>query len=230
MLGGVELLVAGLMGAVVVVGAVAALVARDRRRRNQVVPGTDTGAPAGWAGAHTPEARLHRRLRDAVRAARSVDDPDGALLAARVELERAAIAVDRHLVTLDQLPERLSAGRTTTATSAVAAIESAAASLADTARSGRGVIATAGPGELPAVAAAVERARLLDEAVAELDAIDVTVEDVGRSPRGPVVLHEDPDAAGTATSAAPDPPSVAGHEGPAADEDDRPGEGRAAPG
>ena len=60
-MGVLELLALGAVGAAALVGAVAAAVARDRRRRNHVVPGTDTGAPRSWAGAHTPEARIGRR-------------------------------------------------------------------------------------------------------------------------------------------------------------------------
>lgn len=188
-MGVVELVALLALGAVVAVGVAVAAVARDRRRRNQVVPGTDTGAPASWAGAHTPEARLHRRLRDAVRAVRSVADPDGSLLAARVEVERAAVAVDEHLVALAALPERETAGRMPVARAAVAAIESAAAAVADAGRGGRVAIATAGPGRLPAVAEATERVRLLEEAFAELDEVDLTTPP--SQPRPRVVLRGD---------------------------------------
>ncbi len=44
--------------------------AQDFSDANEVVPGVPTSAPKAWAGAHTPEARLHRRLRDAVMASR----------------------------------------------------------------------------------------------------------------------------------------------------------------
>ena len=41
---------------------------RDFAKQNEVVPGIASPAPASWAGAHSPEAKLHRRLADAVRA------------------------------------------------------------------------------------------------------------------------------------------------------------------
>lgn len=194
MFGGLELLALGAVGVVAVLGAVAAAVARDRRRRNQVVPGTDTGAPLAWAGAHTPEARLHRRLRDAVTAVRAIADPDGSLLSARVEIERAAVEVDRHLVALSAMHERERAGRIGTASSAVAAIESAAASLADIGGAGRNVIARSGPGRLQAVEEATTRVDLLREAVAELDEVDATAvpHERTRPPRGPVEIVDGP--------------------------------------
>ena len=51
----------------VVSAAVAAtVVVRAQKRKfaeaNVIVPGTTTKAPAEWAGAHTPEARLHDDL------------------------------------------------------------------------------------------------------------------------------------------------------------------------
>lgn len=161
------LLLVGLLaaGAAAGVGAVAALVARARRRSNRVVPDVPTEAPIAWAGAHTPLARLHRRLRAAVEAARAVPDPDGALIAARVEVERTALAVDDHLVALHGLAERDRATRMAQATTAVASVEEAAARLADAASASR---ATA----LPAVEQALERAALVAEARRELEEDD----------------------------------------------------------
>lgn len=228
-MGVVELVALLALGAVLAVGVVAAAVVRDRRRRNQVVPGTDTGAPASWAGAHTPEARLHRRLRDAVRAVRAVADPDGSLLAARVEVERAAVAVDEHLVALAALPERETAGRMPVASAAVAAIESAAAAVADAGRGGRVAIATAGPGRLPAVDAATERVRLLEESFAELDEVDVTSPPPRPRPR---VVLRDEDAPGPEQSAgtSSDGDTTGSVDAPGHDGRDDPAGGRAVPG
>ncbi len=41
-------------------------VQEEVRAQGQIVPGAASTAPASWAGAHTPEAKLHRRLGDAV--------------------------------------------------------------------------------------------------------------------------------------------------------------------
>lgn len=59
------MLIAGLL--VVLVAAALAVVLGRRSRalraaRRPVVPGMPTGAPAEWAEAHTPQARMHRRL------------------------------------------------------------------------------------------------------------------------------------------------------------------------
>lgn len=165
---GIELvLLAGAVVAAAAAGLVAAavLVGRARQRRNRVVPDVATRAPTSWAGAHTPLARLHRRLRAAVEAARGVPDPDGALISARVEVERAALAVDDHLVALHRLSERERASRMAQATAAVASVEEAAARLADAASASRSTA-------LPAVEQALERAQLVAEARRELDADD----------------------------------------------------------
>ena len=168
------LLVIGLaVAGVAALAAVVVAVARNRTRRNRVVPDVPTAAPAAWAGAHTPLARLHRRLRAAVDAVRAVPDPQGSLIAARVQVERAALAVDDHLVALHGLSERERAGRMAEATAAVASVEEAAAKLADAASASRSTA-------LPAVDAALERARLVAEARAELEADDPTVS----GPRG----------------------------------------------
>jgi len=119
-----------LVAAVVVAGAV---VVRSQKRQftaaNEVVPGTPTHAPAAWAGAHTPEARLHRRLREAVAGLRA--NPameDAAMMDARVALEQHALAVDDRLVAVAALPERVRAQPLVEVASAVEAVEAAVAS------------------------------------------------------------------------------------------------------
>lgn len=156
-----------LLVAVAAVGlaAVAAAVKRRYAEANQVVPGVATAAPDAWAGAHTPEARLHRRLRDAVGAVRA--NPAGAgvdLFEARLALERQALTIDQRLVAVAALPEHLRADSMAAVVGAVEAIEAAVASLAT---------AAAGPGDGAGLGAAVarvnERVALLAEARAELD-------------------------------------------------------------
>lgn len=155
-------------GAAAGVAGLGALVARSRRRRNRILPDQETEAPVEWAGAHTPLARLHRRLQAAARAARAVPDPDGSLIRARVEVEQAAVAVDDHLVALHRLAERERAARMAQATAAVASVEEAAARLADAASASRSTA-------LPAVEEALRRADLVAEARRELDEDDPTV-------------------------------------------------------
>lgn len=119
---------------VVAAAAVAAsVVVRNGRRTfakdNEVVPGQATTAPPEWAGAHSPEARLHRRLRDAVAGLRANPAMEDAwVLEARVALEQHASAVDDRLIAVAALPERLRAEPLATVAAAVDAVEIAVAS------------------------------------------------------------------------------------------------------
>lgn len=104
----IALLVVGLVGTGI---AFAVALARDSQRSvasgREVLPGVDTGAPTAWAGAHSPEARMHRRLGDAVgslQAIAATGQEDVAGLELRVELEQHAVALDRRLVAAAALP------------------------------------------------------------------------------------------------------------------------------
>ena len=121
---------------VLVVSAVVAatVVVRTNKRKfaeaNVIVPGTDTKAPAEWAGAHTPEARLHRRLRDAVTAVRANPAMEDAfMMDARVSLEQQALAVDERLIAVAALPERVRSEPMASVAAAVDAVEAAVAAL-----------------------------------------------------------------------------------------------------
>jgi hypothetical protein len=155
--------------AVVAAGAAGlnALSRRQRRRQlelNAVVPGVVSLAPPGWALAHDPEARLHRRLRDAVAAMRA--DPrvrTADLHELRMITEREALALDERLVAVANLPapsredplKRLAAG--------VETLESAVAEIVSW--------SPATGGELTAaVADATERLAAIAEIQAELSA------------------------------------------------------------
>jgi hypothetical protein len=112
----------------------ATVVVRTQRRKfaeaNVVVPGTATKAPAEWAGAHTPEARLHRRLRDAVEAVRANPAMEDAfMMDARVSLEQQALAVDERLIAVAALPERVRTEPLASVSAAVDAVEAAVAAL-----------------------------------------------------------------------------------------------------
>lgn len=132
----------------VVVSAVVAAVVVVRTNKdkyaeaNEVVPGTPTRAPAAWAGAHTPEARLHRRLRDAVAAVRANPAMEDAwMLDARVSLEQQALAIDDRLVAVAALPERVRADALESVGVAVEALEAAVASMASGASEDAGRVA-----------------------------------------------------------------------------------------
>lgn len=109
---------------VLVVGFGAALA---RRATQDVERDHLSGAPAAWAGQHTPEAKLHRRLADAV-AALPADDLD--VLEARLAIEQLATAVDAQLVTVARLPERVRSAPLAQATAAVEAVEDSVARVA----------------------------------------------------------------------------------------------------
>ncbi|WP_370324008.1 hypothetical protein [Euzebya sp.] len=139
-MGGVLLVLLALVGIAAVGALVAFLVALARKgqeryeRQGQVVPGQPSEAPAEWAGAHSREAKLHRRLGAAMQAlqvqARSADE-DVTALELRVELEQHALAVDRRLIAAAALPagERRDQALAEIEVS-VAAVESATADLA----------------------------------------------------------------------------------------------------
>lgn len=131
---GVVLLLIVLAAAAAVIGVVV-LAQRNQasfERANQLLPGVATSAPASWAGSHEPEARLHRRLRDAMAALRANQafDDDGRLLDLRVDLEQNAIALDEQLVGVAALPVHLRGSSLEKLAGAVETIELAVADLA----------------------------------------------------------------------------------------------------
>ena len=120
--------------ALFVISAVVAatVVVRSQREKfakaNEVVPGSASKAPAEWAGAHSPEARLHRRLRDAVAALRANPAMEDAwMLESRVALEQQALTVDDRLIAVAALPERVRGERMAAVAAAVDAVEEAVA-------------------------------------------------------------------------------------------------------
>jgi len=103
---GLLFVLAVLVGAAAAVGLVALAVSSKRSadRSNEIIPGTPSLAPDSWAGAHTPEAKLHRRLVDVVAALRAVHGLDGMTLDRRADIERHALELDRRLVAVAALP------------------------------------------------------------------------------------------------------------------------------
>ena len=80
-------------------------VRRNFRIQNEVVPGITSSAPTSWAGAHSPEALLHRRLRDAVGAAHTAAEVfDAPIDAATDRIDGEAVAIDSQLVAAAALP------------------------------------------------------------------------------------------------------------------------------
>lgn len=103
-------------------------------RSNEVVPGVPSPAPTSWLGSHDPEARLHRRLVQAMKALRANQafDQDGSLLDLRVELEQQAVSIDAELVATSVLPMALREEPLDVLAGAVETVEHAVAGLATT--------------------------------------------------------------------------------------------------
>jgi hypothetical protein len=134
---GLNLLLIVLALLVLVGGVVAILLVIGRHQKqsiahdNQVVPGMPSNAPPSWAGSHDPEARLHRRLRDAVRALRAVNAYDtAASVNLRAGLEQSALAVDNHLIAIAALPQPHRDQALADATASVEAVEAGVAQYA----------------------------------------------------------------------------------------------------
>lgn len=154
--------------AVATVAYVALRGAQDFSDANEVIPGHPTSAPKAWAGAHSPEARLHRRLRDAMtalRANRTLDEP--ALVPVREALEREALALDDRLVAAAALPKGMRDAPIAQVASAVEAIEQAVVDVVSLRGPGAG-------GTEQALADIRTRLALVEEARAELELLGGT--------------------------------------------------------
>ena len=99
-------LLVGAVGAVVAFTVMLALRSKQEfAQQNEVVPGRPSPAPASWAGAHSREAKLHRRLGDAVKGARQ--NPrfvELGLAPQMAAIEAEAVAIDERLVAAAALP------------------------------------------------------------------------------------------------------------------------------
>ena len=159
--------------AVAVIAGAAAIAFRSKRsfvESNEIVPGTATRAPTSWAGAHSPEAKLHRRLRDAVLAVRAeptLTDPGSP--GSRAILEQAALDIDDRLIAAAALPATHRNAAIGAVEPAVVALEDAIAKLAAPAGA-----ATSQQALDDAIGAVQSRLIALAEARAELDQLDVT--------------------------------------------------------
>lgn len=118
---------------VAIIGFGVALTVRSKKDfddANEVVPGTKSAAPTSWAGAHSPEAKLHRRLGAAVRGARNNPRLVELGLAAQTkQIEDEALAIDERLIAAAGLPARHRGDAVAEFEPQVAALEDAAAAL-----------------------------------------------------------------------------------------------------
>jgi hypothetical protein len=64
-----------------------------------------TGAPAEWAGSHSPEAKMHRRLTGLARTLAAVPLGDAASIERRAIAEQRIQDLDRRLIALAVAPD-----------------------------------------------------------------------------------------------------------------------------
>ena len=118
-------LVLVLIAVVVATGFAIALVRNSRRQQQaEAAMPFPSRAPIAWAGSHVPEARLHRRIRKALRA---FEQPAGVLTAAQLDsqvtLTVAAQELDDRLVAIAALPDETKAAALASASADVADLE-----------------------------------------------------------------------------------------------------------
>ncbi len=175
--------------------------AQDFSDANQVIPGVATHAPKAWAGAHSLEARLHRRLRDAMEAVRAntaLDDPS--LIDVRHQLEQQALATDDRLVAAAALPKGQREPQLEAVAQTVDAIEATVGSMIAL----RGPEVTEVQAELDAIRT---RVRLIAEARSELAGLEPgTTSDLDRL-RAQLEAGADESQTGAAVTPPPEPPS-----------------------
>lgn len=100
-----------LIGVAVVLGGVLFAVALARRSKGQlaanaeVLPGMPTGAPREWAGQHTPEAKMHRRLIGLAQTLAGLPLGDAAAIERQVAVQHRIQELDRRLIALAVFPE-----------------------------------------------------------------------------------------------------------------------------
>ena len=118
---------------VVVLAVVGFAVALARKGKSQFEaqgtgPGLDPNAPREWSGAHSPEAKLHRRLAAAARDLSAQPLGDAAAIEQRVTVEQQILRLDQHLVTVARGPD--AAAKVAELEPRVASVERAVADLA----------------------------------------------------------------------------------------------------
>jgi hypothetical protein len=104
-------------------------VKRNARRSQEIVPGVASEAPLDWVGSHTPEAKMHRRLGEAMSGLRAATDNDGLITANVDVVEREALKIEQQLVAASHLAPRLKGPAIDELGTAVDQIENVAAQL-----------------------------------------------------------------------------------------------------
>ncbi len=138
-------------------------VKQNTQRSQQISPGTPSAVPLGWAGAHTPEAKLHRRLGKAMSGLRDATEDDTLVMANVEVVEREALKIEQQLVAASRMADRLKGPAIAELSAAVDQIENVSAQLIQ-----RSAELSAGDVQTQ-LAELSQRLELLDQARAELD-------------------------------------------------------------
>jgi hypothetical protein len=133
----VTVLVVAVLVVVLAVTAVAVFaVALARRSKAQLAAGLESpsgmpaGAPAEWAGQHTPEAKMHRRLIGLAKSLATIPLGGAAQIERHVALEQRIQELDQRLIGLASVPEAARREATDAMEPEVAAAEAAVGALA----------------------------------------------------------------------------------------------------
>lgn len=128
------LIVVALVVFLVIGGVFAIALARSAKKQlaaSASIPGIDIAVPASWAGSHDPEARLHRRIRDALAALDATAGRSGAAeIDDRARLFVSASELDERLVAIWSLPANAKPGPLAEVERGVQALESGAQTVA----------------------------------------------------------------------------------------------------
>jgi hypothetical protein len=97
--------------ALVVAAGIMFAVSLNRRSQAQLaagvepVPGMPTGAPPEWAGQHTPEAKMHRRLAGLASSLATIPLGDAPSIERRTAVEQHVQQLDQRLIGLAGAPD-----------------------------------------------------------------------------------------------------------------------------
>jgi hypothetical protein len=131
---GTAILVVVLVLLVAVAGFGVALARKGKRQfaARAGGPGLAPDAPREWAGAHSPEAKLHRRLAATARSLDAQPAGDAVTIERRVTIEQQILQIDQQLVAVATAPGPGKADGIAQLEKLVDTVERAAAQLATT--------------------------------------------------------------------------------------------------
>ncbi|GAB3451330.1 hypothetical protein [Actinophytocola sediminis] len=112
-----------------VLGFAVALARKGRRRATEALT-LAPGAPREWAGAHSPEAKLHRRLVAAARSLAALPLGNAAEIEHRVTVEQQIRQLDEQLVAAAAVPQPQRDAAVAQIEPLVSAVETSAAGIA----------------------------------------------------------------------------------------------------